>query len=31
MKNIKKWRFFDRETLSFAQMPFIWAQNLNIL
>jgi hypothetical protein len=27
MKNLKKWRFFDRVTLSFAQMPFIWAQN----
>ena len=30
-KTSKKWRFFDRVTLSFAQMPFIWAQNSNII
>ena len=27
MKNLKKLRFFDRVTRSFAQCPFIWAQN----
>ncbi len=30
-KNIKKWRFFGRVTLSFAQMAFIWGQNSNII
>jgi hypothetical protein len=29
MKNLKKWRFFDRVTLSFAQMALIWGQNSN--
>ena len=29
MKNLKKWRFFDRVTLSFVQMALIWGQNSN--
>ena len=31
MKNLKELRFFDRVTLSFAQMPLIWGQNSNFI
>jgi len=29
MKNFKKWRFFDRTTLSWPIPPVFWAQNSN--
>ena len=29
MKNLKKWRFFDRTTLSWPIPPVFWAQNSN--